>query len=182
MSTLRSPTELIELLQGIHSRSRQHASELPQQEEHREEWTAIGFRVANNYCLTHLDETREIFPYPHQITHVPKTSAWICGIANLRGDLLPIIDLKYFLNGQQSKITKSSRVIVMNQADFYCGLLIDEVLGLKHFQAEPENVSSATNNNLLPYLTGTLFQSNIHWNIFSFNTLAEDERFLNAAA
>ena len=181
MTDLYTSVELIGLLQDIHARSLQHASELPQQQEHQDEWTAVGFRMTNNYCLTLLDETREIFSFPEQITRVPKAHEWVCGIANLRGDLLPIFDLKHFLNGQKSKVTKASRVIVMNQPGIYCGLLIDEVFGLKHFQAEPEK-ATPTHTNLLPYLTGSLFQDDIHWDIFSFDALSRDERFLNAAA
>jgi twitching motility protein PilI len=57
--------------------------------------------------------------------------------------------------------------------------LVDEVFGLKHFQRNPEPLDTASDN---PYLTGQVTQQDISWQVFSFQQLTADPRFLQAAA
>ena len=183
MSQARSALEKLLLLHEIQQRSQQSASTLSQQDNLHGAWTAIGFRIANNNFLVPLDETREVFTVPSQITSVPNAEEWVYGIANLRGELLPLFDLKYFLFGQATHVNHRSRIVVNNHPEIFSGLLLDEVFGLKHFPNKPENrPSSSLDSILTPYITGMIAQQETVWNVFSFNNLALDQRFLNAAA
>lgn len=183
MANINSPADIILLLADIQERSQQSAIRLADEDNSSGVWTAIGFRINNNNYLTPLSEAREIFPIPDQISPVPRAAAWVFGIANLRGELLPLFDLKHFLYGQATKIDKQSRIIVSNHSTLYSGLLIDEVFGLKHFQHEPEYNADPTtaNDAITPYLNGGIAQADTHWDIFSFNKLTADQRFMNVA-
>ncbi|MFT7413731.1 MAG: twitching motility protein PilI [Methylophagaceae bacterium] len=178
------PADIISLLRDIEQRSLQSAANATQLDSFHGTWTAIGFRVAQENLLIPLNEAREIFIVPTQISPVPHAQPWVFGIANLRGELLPLFDLKYFLYGQATKVNKRSRIVVTNNAQLYAGLLLDEVFGLKHFQHEPksESITSHTPTPISPYITGSISQQDLHWDIFSFNKLIADQRFLNAAA
>jgi twitching motility protein PilI len=79
-------------------------------------------------------------------------------------------------------VNKRSRIIVTNNSQLYAGLLLDEVFGLKHFQHEPRLDNVISDTPISRYLSGSISQQDTHWNIFSFNKLAADQRFLNAAA
>lgn len=182
MSDFSSPSDIIALLQDIELRSQHSVADLSDQDALHGSWTAIDFRIAEDHFLIPLSETREIFPVPKQITSVPKSKSWVFGIANLRGELLPLFDLKHFLYGQATKVNKRSRIIVINHPDLYSGILIDEVFGLRHFQQEPENISSSSDKVISPYLNGSISQQNTHWDVFSINKLTNEQRFLNAAA
>lgn len=182
MSNISSPAEMLALLQDIQLRSQQSAAKHSEQDDLHGTWTAIGFRIAEQHFLVPLSETREVFTVPSQITAVPKSEPWVFGIANLRGELLPLFDLKYFLYGTATKINKRSRIVVNNHPDLYSGLLLDEVFGLKHFQGEPELHDGISDSEISAYITGSIAQQNRHWNVFSFDKLAADHRFLNAAA
>ena len=183
MTSISSPAEIINILRDIERRSQQDTTELTQQNTLSNSWVAIDFRIGQEHYLIPLDETREIFPVPEQITLVPKSKPWVFGIANLRGKLLPLFDLNYFLSGQATKINKRSRIIVINHPDLYSGLLLDEVFGLKHFQQEPDyDDGPHTDSAISPYLNGHISQQDHHWDVFSFNKLAADPRFINAAA
>jgi len=182
MSAVSSPSEMLALLQDIQQRSQQSAAALSQQDNLHGTWTAIGFRIAEEHFLVPLSETREVFTVPSQITTVPKSQPWVYGIANLRGELLPLFDLKYFLYGIPTKVNKRSRIVVNNHPELYSGLLLDEVFGLKHFQEEPEYHENLSDSDISAYITGSIAQKDMHWNVFSFNKLATDFRFLNAAA
>lgn len=182
MSTIFSPSDVITLLRDIQQRSLQSAANAAQLGSLHGTWTAIGFRIAQKNLLIPLNEAREVFTVPSQISPVPCAQPWVFGIANLRGELLPLFDLKHFLYGQPTKVNKRSRVVVINRAHLHAGLLLDEVFGLKHFQHEPELDKTATQTPISPYISGSISQQDLHWDIFSFNKLVADQRFLNAAA
>lgn len=182
MAQINSSAEIISLLKDIERRSRQQAAGLSQHDDINAAWTAIGFRVGDHHFLIPLSDSREVFPVPNHCSSVPKAESWVYGIANIRGELLPLFDLKHFLLGKQTKTNKRSRIMVINHPDLYSGLLVDEVFGLKHFQREPEAVDSNKHVNIASYLNGSVFQQDTQWDVFSFQKLAEDPRFLNAAA
>ncbi len=171
-------TDILRHLHDISQRSQQQTAGLSLQSHSQIRWSAVGFRIGQSRFLVSLDETREIFTYPERITPIPNANQWISGIANLRGELLPVFDLQYFLHDTPSLLNQDSRIIMMNHPDCNAGLLVDEVYGLHHFDTMPET----TNIRLSPYIHGSMFHQNIHWHVFSFNHLAADERFLNVAA
>ncbi|MDH5358356.1 MAG: chemotaxis protein CheW [Gammaproteobacteria bacterium] len=182
MNTISSASEIIALLRDIEHRSQRDVVGLSQQDILHGTWTAIDFRIAENHYLIPLSETREVFPVPNQITPVPKSKPWVFGIANLRGELLPLFDLKYFLYGQATTVNKRSRIIVINHPELYSGLLLDEVFGLKHFPKKPDYNDTLSDNATSPYINGSIVQQDMRWDIFSFTKLAADPQFLNAAA
>lgn len=182
MNNAFCPADIISLLRDIQQRSLQSAANASHLDAFHGTWTAIGFRIAQENLLIPLNETREVFIVPSQISPVPRAQPWVFGIANLRGELLPLFDLKYFLYGEATKVNKRSRIVVTNNPQLYAGLLLDEVFGLKHFQHEPKSKSAVNHTPISPYITGSISQQDMHWDIFSFNKLAADQRFLNAAA
>lgn len=181
MTNLNTAADVIQLLRDIEVRSQQGGLRLSQHSENNSTWTAIDFKVAEQRYLVPLIETREIFPIPQQITPVPKAKPWVHGIANLRGELLPLFDLKHFLYNQATKINKHSRILVINHHDLYSGVLVDGVIGLKHFQTKPDIDADSNDSAISPYLNGNISQQEMHWDVFSFHKLATDQRFINAA-
>ncbi len=79
---------------------------------------------------------------PAGMTRVPGAKPWIKGLANVRGQLLPIIDLRQFLGSGMTPITRNTRVMVVNHREIPAGLLVDEVLGFRRF-AEGEFTGDA---------------------------------------
>lgn len=181
MANLNSAADVIQLLRDIEARSQQGGLRLSQHNGNQSTWTAIDFKIAEQRYLVPLIETREIFPIPSQITPVPKAKSWVHGIANLRGELLPLFDLKYFLYNQATKVTKHSRVLVINHQDLYSGVIVDGVIGLKHFQTKPDLEADITDSAISPYLNGNISHQEMSWDVFSFKKLATDQRFINAA-
>jgi len=176
MATIQSSADIMSVLQDIVQRS--HHGKSSQQDE----WTAIGFRVANNYFLVPIDQADEVFPLPTQITPVPKAKPWVFGISNIRGTLLPLFDLKLFLFEQVTQLNNRSRIMVINYQGLFSGLLIDEVFGLRHLAQKPQPSDDLKDTAVAPYIEGSISQDNINWHIFSFNSLATDQRFLDSAA
>lgn len=181
MMAQEAHTNPIYLLQEIEKRSRANAHELPQQEDIKEGWSGIGFRVDDQNLLAPVGEVREILTFP-SISPVPGSKSWVLGIANVRGNLLPIMDLVGYLDGYETTLTKRSRVMVINYRGVFAGLLVDEVLGLKHFDTE-ERVFElpATEVSLVPYLDRAFCRDSVYWAVFSFHKLALNPLFMQVA-
>ena len=62
-----------------------------------EEWVGVGFRLGTERFLVPRGEVREVLMVPPAITRVPGAKSWVRGLANVRGHLLPVVDLKEFL-------------------------------------------------------------------------------------
>jgi len=169
------------LLQDIESRSRSNAAGLPQQEEVKDEWSGVSFKVGDYQLTTPLGQVVEILT-PPELSRVPGAKPWVLGIANVRGNLLPIIDLHNFLHGVQTHVKKRSRVLVLNHEGVFSGLLVDEVMGMRRFLAEkrrltPEDVSP----EIKPYIEH-IYQYDDQWLVFSMHKLADSPLFLQVAS
>ncbi|NIW97783.1 MAG: chemotaxis protein CheW, partial [Phycisphaerae bacterium] len=67
------------------------------------------------------------------ITRIPSAKPWLMGIANLRGTVITIVDLAHFLERNPILPAKTNRIIVARSGDWHYGLLVDEVIGMRHF-------------------------------------------------
>lgn len=61
------------------------------------------------------------------ITRVPHTPDYIKGVINLRGSVLPVIDLKKRLNLPQQTITEDTRIIIVKVDELSVGMIVDVV-------------------------------------------------------
>jgi len=170
------------LLRDIENRSREKALGLPQQIEVRRSWSGIGFRFGPYHFVAPMGAITEILEYP-PLTRVPSALPWVRGIANVRGSLLPVMDLKGFVTGEQTELTRRSRVLVVQRGDLLTGLLVDEVLGLRHFFDE-EKLPDA--GSLAPvmqeFVEGAYRQGEQAWGVFSLDKLLTNPRFREVAA
>ncbi|MDJ0928887.1 MAG: chemotaxis protein CheW [Gammaproteobacteria bacterium] len=147
------------------------------------EWVGIGFRLGAEQFIVSRDEIREVLMVPSSVTRVPGAQAWLRGLSNVRGHILPLVDLRAFLGAGTGGAGRSSRVLVLNGADFPCGLLVDEVHGFRRF-LETEHSQDAPDTMIRceRYLNGSFGRSGEHWPVFSTRRLAAAEEFVRAAA
>jgi purine-binding chemotaxis protein CheW len=81
-----------------------------------------------------------------EITQVPRAPAFIKGVINLRGRIIPVVDLKRKLGLGDVEVTKNARIVVVKLRDRLIGLLVDgasQVLKvpLSAIDAAPDEVS-----------------------------------------
>ena len=171
----------VAILQDIEDRCRVSAVGMPRKAGNNAEWSGVSFRIGDNYLVSQLGEVVEILEYP-TLSNVPLTRPWVRGIANVRGNLLPVIDLNMFLNGTVAAITPKTRVLVVDHKGMYTGLIVDEVLGLKHFtDDEYTGDLPETSEALEAFLQNGFSRDDRVWCIFSLHELAETPQFLQAA-
>jgi len=171
----------VSILKQIEESCRGCLNGLPHKVEASSEWTGVGFRIGSNNLVVPLGEVVEIIDYPN-ISAVPLTQSWVRGIANLRGNLLPVIDLNGYLNGSVAQTTSKSRVLVVDYNGVYSGLVVDEVYGLKHFmEDEFTEEDCGVEHCLQPYIQNGYRRNEKVWGVFSLFALAESPQFLQVA-
>ena len=170
------------LLQEMERRSRaahsgQGAGALP------EEWVGVGFRIGDEQFVAGREQVREVLMLPDSVTRVPGARRWLLGIANLRGHLLPLIDVKLLLGGGRTALRRSTRVISVNHREVPAGLVVDEVIGFRRFtDHEYSDEAAKTVVRCDSFLSGTYQRGDDSWPVFSLFDLVESNIFLQAAA
>jgi twitching motility protein PilI len=184
LATLRSLREKpFELLRELERLARVALSGQGRDAANEREWVGVAFRMSSENFMVAREETREVLGFPAAITRVPGAKPWIRGIANVRGQLLPIVDLRAFLGGGVTTVTRSSRVLVANHREVPAGLLVDEVQGFRRFA---DNEFGATVPPTIirceRYLAGAFRRGADSWPVFSLRSLLESTEFVQAAA
>jgi purine-binding chemotaxis protein CheW len=91
-----------------------------------EESQLVVFKLGNEEYGISILQVQEIKRMT-DITRVPHTPDYIKGVINLRGSVLPVIDLKKRLNLPNDEYTDDTRIIIVNVNDMAVGLIVDGV-------------------------------------------------------
>ncbi len=176
----QNPAEIIHLLQDMEAWSRTYAAPLPLEEEIRSVWSGIGFRIGRHRFVAPMQHVREIMKYP-RVSQVPGSKEWVRGIANIRGNLLPIFDLQGFLSGLITPVRRETRVLAINRDKLNAGLIVDEIYGMKHFDQEGFDAHMQYDVQWLDYMKGGYAINGESWVVFNLDKLIENQDFLNVA-
>ncbi|MCP4700916.1 MAG: chemotaxis protein CheW [Gammaproteobacteria bacterium] len=169
-------------LQALEQRTKKQAKGLPRQEKIQETWRGIAFRLDKALLVTPLEEVREVGYCPKRFARVPGAKSWVKGIANIRGLLLPVIDLQACLSDKPIILNNRSQMLIINQAGISSGVLVDEVLGIKHFPVDSRNREATFQNQwFAPFARGTFTQEEKIWVVFDMHALSKSRVFLDAA-
>lgn len=174
-------TRPFELLQELERRGRVVASGRGREGAQQEEWVGVGFRVEQVLLVAARDEVREVLPFQN-MTKLPGAKAWLLGLANVRGQLLPVTDLNAFFGGPPTDIGRGTRIVMVNHADTPAGLLVDEVRGFRRF-VPSEQVASMPDvpPGMMPFVTRAYSSGDEIWGVLSLPGLVEAPSFLSAA-
>jgi twitching motility protein PilI len=172
-----------ELLKELERRGRAVSAQVGQEGAGGREWVGVALRMAGELFLAAREETREVLSVPTAVTRVPGAKPWIRGLANVRGQLLPIIDLRQFIGSGVAPATRNTRVIVVNHREIPAGLLVDEVLGFRRFaEGEFSGDAPPTIARCERYLAGAFRRGDEHWPVLSLRSILESPAFGEAAA
>jgi len=111
----------------------------------------VIFRLADESYGVDIDHVENIEKHT-SITRVPYTKSYISGIINLRGNIIPVIDVRKRLGIDSKTEDKDSRIMIVNVDDLKVGLLVDassEVLQLSQDQIEPAPKTVGSDDNYI---------------------------------
>jgi len=88
------------------------------------------------------------------ITLVPHTHAYVKGIINLRGTVVPVIDMGMRFGGSEVVYTEQTCIIVLSMDDMSVGILVDGVQDVTdiedaNIQDPPQTTGNAIKNNFI---------------------------------
>ncbi len=91
----------------------------------------ISFELGREIYGIDIKDAGEIFKVP-EITPVPNTKNYIEGVINLRGNIVPVINLsKKFALKESIKRGKENKVIVIEDKEEFVGVLVDNVRAVR---------------------------------------------------
>jgi len=100
----------------------------------------VVFRVGDETYGIPIAQIGEISK-PMFTTPVPRTADFVLGIGNVRGVVIPIVDLATRLRLGECALAREARVLIVRHAGEQTGLLVDEVIGV--MSIAPENLEEA---------------------------------------
>ena len=106
----------------------------------------IEFLLAHERYGIETTHIREVYPLK-ELTPLPCTPPFILGIINVRGQILPVIDIKKFFDLPEKGLTNLNKVIIVRKEDMELGILADEIHGIR-------NILRGKIQPPLPTLTG----------------------------
>lgn len=170
------------VLADYEQRSLAHVAGLPEQLDAPGLWRGVAYRVGSHRLASGFDEVVEIMPLP-LVSHVPGSLPWMLGVANVRGTLLPVVDLKQFLEGERTVIHESQRVLVVRQPGGDVAVTIDELYGQRSFVDGQGIDTASVSEGRYAYFIDRAYRINEQdWGVFSLERLARTPEFRQAAA
>ncbi len=106
----------------------------------------LVFLLSDETYAIELPFVREVFPL-RAFTTLPCTPPFVLGLANVRGRILSIIDLRKFFELPEKGATEQNRLVVLQRGDMELNILAEAVLGVSAIR--PDELQAT-----LPTLTG----------------------------
>jgi purine-binding chemotaxis protein CheW len=112
----------------------------------------VTFRLNEEYYginINNVENIEKVLP----ITRVPYTHDYVRGVINLRGIIVPVVDLRSRFNLEPKENSEESRIIIVNLEDLKIGMLVDassEVLQIESSEIDAApNVKKDINNEFI---------------------------------
>ncbi|HQD90360.1 MAG: chemotaxis protein CheW [Syntrophomonadaceae bacterium] len=87
----------------------------------------VIFSLGEEEYGLNISYAQEIIRVPDQITKLPNMPAFIDGVFNLRGKVIPIIDLKKRFDFAQNERNADNRLLVIDLGNMLLGTIVDDV-------------------------------------------------------
>lgn len=161
-------------------RSRASASTDVSALEHGDYWRGVGFTLAGQLFVAKMGVVSEISQMP-KVTKVPGVRNWVYGVANVRGMLVPVVDLVGMLDLPSKTSSRGRRVLIVEHDEHQTGVVVDSVLGVQQFNASDEQAPVQLDPAVRPYVQSVFVRDGQQWPVFDFKELACSSQFLHIA-
>jgi purine-binding chemotaxis protein CheW len=101
-------------------------SELEAQKEAKKTNRVLSFRLGTEHYCIDITDAKEVFK-PLFMTRVPNTPGFVMGVTNLHGEIIPLIDIRYFLGLEQKEGLGGTKVITTDVKGSLIGVMVDDV-------------------------------------------------------
>jgi len=115
----------------------------------------LEFKLGEESYAVGLLEVKEVITHP-EVTPIPKSPAYVCGLINLRGIVLTVIDLRKKLGIQPSEDKSQEAVIIFDLNDRYVGVVVDSIHKVLNIGEECVKPVPDSDGKSLAHLLGIL--------------------------
>ncbi len=169
-------------LADFEERSLAHDAGESQRQDQISNWDGVVFRLSDHRLTCAIDQIDEVLAFP-PYTDVPGAKDWILGVANVRGNLVPVIDLGWYLFGTRTPVNMRTRMLLTRIQGRPTGLMVDEVFGQRHFHTdEARDCESARQTPLEDLVVKEFPLGEETWGILQLETLMRKPDFIDGAA
>ena len=119
--------EALTTVETMQEGSRQESEEEPEDETSDDDEQVVVFRLDKEEFGVPIDSVQEIVRVPEELTRVPKAPPFVEGVINLRGAVLPVIDLRRRLGMSTVERSDRQRVMVFLIDGLRTGFIVDSV-------------------------------------------------------
>jgi purine-binding chemotaxis protein CheW len=120
----------------------------------RENKQYVVFQIADQEFGVDIHKVSIIEKFMN-ITRVPSTPDYIKGVVNLRGEIIPVMDLRTKFELPFMEADDDTRIIMLKFNEITLGVIVDSVAEVVSFaEEEMESVTSITNDRTLDYVVG----------------------------
>lgn len=174
-------SEALNVLYDIKAATFKNAAPLPHKEESQAQWQGLGFLIGGTRLVANLGEVAELMQVP-RMTGLPAVKKWVCGIANVRGRLVPIIDMHEYLGMPTTLPVSQRRVLVIESEDIVAGLIVEQSLGIQHFLEDSFEESDGKGLAALsPYVVGAFRHGGRVYHEVQLKAILKDKKFFDVA-
>jgi purine-binding chemotaxis protein CheW len=99
---------------------------MPQRQRHDPSKNLVGFIVGDVHYAVSIHRVREI-ANPLTLVALPKAPAAVIGVADYRGDVVPIIDLRTRFGLEPGEVTRRTKWIIVDVDSRFVALVVDAV-------------------------------------------------------
>jgi len=177
-----TPHEVMALLVDIEQRSRSSGLGLPETQVHEQQWDGLAYSVGGVRVVSAMSEISEMLTYPAEIARVPGAKPWMLGLANIRGSLMPVVDLQIYLGAKPVVPSKQARMLIVRLRGLAVGLLVPSVQGMRHFNESKRMTNARMKGSLGEYVYDAFAIEGEVWPVLNLSALTADAEFRFAAA
>lgn len=127
----RSPTEIKQILKA----RAKVLAEAPATGDSLESIEILEFQLANEHYAVETCYVREAYPLDN-LTALPHTPDFVMGVANIRGEILSVVDIKRFFGLPEKGISHLNQLIVLESGSMIFGILADFLTGVRRLPIE----------------------------------------------
>ena len=95
----------------------------------------VTFKSGNEYFGLKIEYVNEIIVY-QEITEIPESEDYIKGLINLRGKIIPVIDVRIRFKQEAMEYTDRTCIIIVNVNDMVVGLIVEKIAEVVEIKEE----------------------------------------------
>ena len=124
----------------------------------------VTFKSGNEYFGLKIEYVSEIIVY-QEITEIPESEDYIKGLINLRGKIIPVIDVRIRFKQEPMEYTDRTCIIVITVKDIVVGLIVEKIAEV--VEITEDNILIACYNCHFGVINKIEYDSKEYWELMN---------------